>query len=370
MNIQNQMIKTNMCNYSTGEENSQIELMAEEISEIYRDEKGIEVIRGTGEILQDISSSGRPRNWSEKKGMNRELVEVLKLFRNSYPLILSEMRLNQIEDCATYLKYGISKEGSKKLVDANFCRFKFCPICVWRKSLKMFSQMSAVTEVLSSEYPSARYIFVTFTVKNVRAEELSLAIDRLNEGFKRLVQKSKKFTEAKVFQESLLGYLKCLEITYNSKEKSYHPHIHSVFHLKSSYFGKNYLSHSKWVSLWKAMMNLDYEPLVNVKAIKRTESGTNPKMIAELAKYPIKTSDLLNIKYEEEQQEVLYTLLTSTYHRRFVTFGGTFREMKRQLLLDDIENGDLVHVESESRDLNFIAYELYRYDFKFGCYIC
>ena len=36
--------------------------------------KEILVIEGTGEILQDISSTGRIRNWSEKKEMNLELV--------------------------------------------------------------------------------------------------------------------------------------------------------------------------------------------------------------------------------------------------------------------------------------------------------
>ena len=332
-----------------------------------RREKEIEVITGTGEILTDKSASGKIRDWEGKKAMNLELVNILQALQIQNPSLVSNSRLNQIESCANYLKYGVTSEGTKKLVDANFCRFKFCPICIWRKSLKMFSQISAVTEKLNELYPSGRYIFVTLTIKNPSAQELKSAIDRLNEGFKNLVQKCNTVGgDIRIFKDSLLGYLKCLEITYNADSKTYHPHIHAVFHLKASYFGKNYLNHSRWSEMWKSLLKLDYEPMVDVRAIKKT----TPKLIAEIAKYPVKTTDLLKIKDSSEQVEVIATLLTTTHHRRFVTFGGTFRQVKRQLALDDIETGSLVHVESESKELNYVAYELYKYHLQFGCYIC
>ena len=225
----------------------------------------------------------------------------------------------------------------------------------------------AVTEKLNELYPSGRYIFVTLTLKNPSAQELKSAIDRLNEGFKNLVQSSRELGgDIRIFKDSLLGYLKCLEITYNADGKTYHPHIHAVFHLKGSYFGRNYLNHSRWANMWKSLLKLDYEPMVDVRAIKKT----TPKLIAEVAKYPVKVTDLLKIKDSSEQVGVLATLLTTTHHRRFITFGGTFRKIKRELALDDIETGSLVHVESENAQLNYVAYELYRYHLQFGCYIC
>ena len=331
-------------------------------------EKEIEVTIGTGEVLADTSASGKIRDWEGKKKMNLELVGILKKVQDQYPGLVGNSRLSQIESCANYLKYGLTAEGRRKLVDANFCRFKFCPVCVWRKSLKMFSQISAVTEKLNELYPSGRYIFVTLTIRNLSSQELKPAIDWLNEAFKNLVQSSKEFGgDIRIFKDSLLGYLKCLEITYNADSKTYHPHIHAVFHLKASYFvGKNYLNHSKWAEMWKSLLKVDYEPMVDVRAIKKKM----PKLIAEVAKYPVKVTDLLKIKDSSEQIEVMATLLTTTHHRRFVTFGGTFRKIKRQLALDDIETGSLVHVERESAKLNYVAYELYRYHLQFGCYIC
>ena len=88
-------IKTNKDNYlkkySTGEENSQIIIDSE--GERRRINSGIEieVIEGTGEILIDVTSSGRTRKWSEKKEMNRELVEILKEFRTGVHKRLSKV---------------------------------------------------------------------------------------------------------------------------------------------------------------------------------------------------------------------------------------------------------------------------------------
>ena len=131
-------------NYSTGERDSQgsylvADTQTKDIPVIETTEtQEIPVIENTGEILIDKSSSGRVRDWDEKKKMNEKLSEILKVFHNKYPELLSLNRLNQITDCASYLKYGITEEGRKKLTEANFCRFRFCPVCVWRKSLKMY----------------------------------------------------------------------------------------------------------------------------------------------------------------------------------------------------------------------------------------
>ena len=57
----------------------------------------IPVIEGTGEILEDKSSTEKIRNWEEKKKNNLKLVEVLKSFINRYPELLTSSRLIQVE---------------------------------------------------------------------------------------------------------------------------------------------------------------------------------------------------------------------------------------------------------------------------------
>ena len=41
--------------------------------------------------------------------------------------------------------------------------------------------------------------------------------------------------------------------------------------------------------------------------------------------------------------------------RRLITFGGDFSTIKRELKLDDIENGDLIHAEQEVQNFNAVA---------------
>ena len=62
-------------------------------------------------------------------------------------------------------------------------------MCNWRKSLKLFGQVSRITDKVLEQAPTTRFIFVTFTIKNCKADELSATIDRINQGFKNLTNK-------------------------------------------------------------------------------------------------------------------------------------------------------------------------------------
>lgn len=366
----NSIIKTNNDSKksSIGKDYSQTVAVSEEQSEVVladRNTTEIPVIENTGEILVDVSSTGRTRNWSEKKKMNLELSEIFEYARMKDSTFITPSRLNQLKECGSYLKYAETKEG-RKLVEANFCRIRLCPMCQWRRSLKLFSQVSEITDYILKKR-KARFIFVTFTQQNVREEDLSSMIDRMNEGFKLLVQKKINLAETKPLQENLLGYLKAIEVTYNVKTKDYHPHIHCIFEVRPSYFGNNYIKQSTWVSLWRKVMRLDYEPLVKIRVIK----DNSARSIAGVAKYPVKLNGIFEIIDKDEQARVIITLNRSLYHRRLLTFGGDFRAVKRELQLEDVETTkDLVHLDNESRELNVIAYTLFKYNADFGCYIC
>ena len=113
-------------------------------------------------------------------------------------------------------------------------------------------------------------------------------------------------------------------------------------------------------------MKLDYEPQVDVRAIKNTTA----KAVAEVAKYPVKVDGLLKVKDKEKAAQALIQLKHGIHNCRFITFGGDFREYKRRLALDDIETGDLVHVETDKQELNAVAMILFKYRADVGAYIC
>lgn len=338
------------------------------ITEFYQD-VNLEITIGTGEVLQDYSSTGKERPWKLHKKENLRLVELYKKARIKDINLISDSRLFDLEHCGDTLTFLQNAEGKKKLKTANFCRVRLCPMCQWRRSLKMFSQVKKITDKILENDKSTRFIFGTFTIKNTDAENLEACINTLNKKFKYLVDQKKTFAPAKKLKQNLLGYLKAVEVTYNSKDKTYHPHLHVIFAVKSTFFknSSNYMTKKEWIELWQKALGVDYKPQTDIRAIK---SGT-AKAVAEVAKYPVKTAPILSLS-DDEAIKVLKTLTLSLNKKRFVSYGGIFKTVKQELKLADVETDkDLVNTDIEQQErFNAVTVVLFKYNFKFGCYIC
>lgn len=338
------------------------------ITEFYQD-VNLETTTGTGEILKDYSSTGKERPWKLHKQENLQLVKIYKTAREKNINLITDSRLFDLEHCADTLLFAENAEGKKKLKSANFCRLRLCPMCQWRRSLKMFGQVQTITDKILERDKSTRFLFATFTVKNVDAENLETCINILNNKFLYLVSKNKTFAPAKKLKQNLLGYLKAVEVTYNTKDKTYHPHLHVIFAVKSTFFknSSNYMTKKEWIELWQKALNVDYKPQTDIRAIK-TNTG---KAIAEVAKYPVKTAPILSLP-DDEAVEVLKTLTLSLNKKRFVSYGGIFKTVKQELKLADIETDkDLVNTDIEQQErFNAVTAVLFKYNFKFGLYIC
>lgn len=333
------------------------------ISELEQN-SNLEIIKDTGEILKDKSATGRERPWSERKTENLQLVKIFQMAREIDPYIISADRLEQVRDCASWLKFAVLSDKKRKLAKANFCRLRLCPMCAWRKSLKLFAQVSAITDAILRD-KKARFIFLTLTVRNVKGEKLREKIKEMNEAFKWITQKSKNAAVSKKLKDYILGYMKAVEVTYNHKTDTFHPHFHIILELKPEYFKDGYLSQKQWRDMWKEVMHIDYDPQVDVRTIKNATA----KAVAEVAKYPVKLKGLLELD-PEQAVEPLIKLKRALQDLRMITFGGDFREYKKLLQLDDVENGDLVHIETEKNELNAVAMMLFKYRADVGAYIC
>ena len=69
--------------------------------------------------------------FAPKKALGMELSRV-------YELLSLYRRADRVSQCGSYLDFGVLPDGTKKLVKANFCRDRLCPMCNWRRSLKLF----------------------------------------------------------------------------------------------------------------------------------------------------------------------------------------------------------------------------------------
>ena len=87
----------------------------------------------------------------------------------------------------------------------------------------------------------------------------------------------------------------------------------------------------------------------------------------------MKSVSILKIKNKVEAISVLDAFIKVLYNRKFVSMGGAFYRIQRQLSKEDIEgdNTDLVHIGNDvDKTLNIVSYTMYKYDKKFGLYIC
>lgn len=310
-------------------------------------------IQDEGEILQDTTKTGKVRKWKERKMGNIRFAERLE------KLGYKESVIERVRTCGEFLRFVKDPIKGMKLYQAYFCKNKLCPMCNWRRSMKYSWQAKRIIDKALEMYPKGRFLFLTLTIKNVSGAVLAEAIKEMNKSFDRL------FRRAKV-KKNMLGFIRALEVTYNDERNDYHPHIHVLMMVKSTYFkGEgNYISQEEWTKYWEESANLDYTPMVNIKAVKEkvarddlhndfSEDGIL-KAVLETAKYPVKPFEVEYDKNgdklersEEKLTQITGELLEGLYKKRQLGFGGIFKEIRQEMKLDDIEYGDLVNTSDE-----------------------
>lgn len=308
----------------------------------------------------------------------RKASEVLAL---SYLRIGYLNKSDRVLNCGTLLEFQRAEnENEWKLSSANFCRDRLCPMCSWRRTYKIYAQISQIMNVIENDYA---FLFLTLTIPNCSADELPKTIDRLQAGWQRLIH-------YKRFQTAVKGYFKALEVTRNTDRRSksyntYHPHYHVILAVNPSYFkNKDYIKQAEWLSMWRKAMQDDSITQVDIRRCKGKDClegaeavKTLGSAVAEVAKYSVKSADYLGrmdkngflvapFPNEEIDEAVLY-LGAALHRRRLTALGGIFEETAKQLQLDDCEDGDLIHVDG-SAVRSDVAFMIRRYGWSCGAY--
>lgn len=279
-----------------------------------------------------IDQGGRI-DWREKKMANEHLALAFSAFDKN--------KSERLASCSTFLQFKLYADGSKKLASMNSCHVRLCPICSWRRSLKVYSNIRQVTEYLTAK-EQRRYVLVTLTVPNCSSEELSGVLDGMFKGFNR-------FNQLKSIKTAFTGFYRALEITRNCNPLSksygtYHPHFHCLFSVKKSYFtSRYYLSKDKISELWQQSYRSDEELIVDVRKVR----GDLAKSCAEVAKYSVKSSDIIVPEDLMLTSDIAQTLDRALERRRLISYGGELSKVRKLLQLEDEENGDLAHIEND-----------------------
>ncbi|MDA3766654.1 protein rep [Streptococcus thermophilus] len=288
-----------------------------------------------GEILVDKNSQGKERDWRGRKILSLKLADIFK------ELQYKKTFVERVISCGDTLRFIQNQDGNLKLYQAYFCKNKLCPMCNWRRSMKYSYQTSRIVDEAIKQEPKGRFLFLTLTVKNVEGEALNSTISQLTKSFDRL------FRRAKV-KKNLLGYLRSVEVTHNENDNTYHPHIHVLMMVRPSYFQskKDYITQKEWSDMWSQSLKVDYAPMIDIRTVKETGKGLRGAVL-ETAKYPTKP-----IKLDIENKQVIDDLYNGLYRKRQLGYGGLFKTIKKQLALDDAENGDLVHTSDDKENIS------------------
>ena len=289
-------------------------------------------------------------------------------------------RSENVAQCNSSLLFGYENNKiDKKLVYCNNCRDRGCPLCNHKRSRVHAYQLNKILRKSQETYDDLGFIFCTFTVKNIDNDPVILheAISQLNRAFGKMMRYSrvigkngKKINPA---DRVVKGSIKNLEVTYNSKSDTLHPHIHAIFVVdKKLYFGEeydNYIDHDEWVSLWRRALGVDYDPSVHVEKLHSNSKGMDDlsSAILEISKYETKPSSVLIGGIDLDKAiKIVFSMTEGLKNTRSFSFAGILKEIKNDIFgdrdLNDVSDDEMLNVDGQSElDLNNCRFVQYRW---------
>lgn len=246
------------------------------------------------------------------------------------------------------------------LQKVNRCKnTRFCPNC---RAFELYKFIRNFGRIYSENIRDNYYPYLlTLTIPNVRGEELSETITKLYDSFNRFF---KAFNQEigqgkKGYKDRLIyfaGGLRVLEITYNSENNTFHPHLHCLilseeydqelfrkqYQGEYSYKRKSYNMYSDldlhlqkiWYMCYNKIRltkknydNLTEKYLVDIKEL-------DPKGIYEVIKYTFKDTDVTS-------NYVFKNLVIALENRRIRQGFGVLRGLK----CEDVEDGEKQSIE-------------------------
>lgn len=306
-------------------------------------------------ILND-SKNGKPQPWKEHK---MSAINLAESYRR-----LGFQKYYRVADCGSFLEFKRT-QSELKLNKANFCKVRLCPMCSWRRSKKIFGQVSKVMDKALEEN-DYRFLFLTLTCANVDGNNLALQLDELFKAYKKMM-------ERKSVKLAVKGWFRALEVTHNLISDTYHPHFHVILAVNKSYFKdtKQYLKQDEWTRLWKDSLKVEYTPVVDVRTFKATSKSSLSKSVAETAKYTVKSNDFIirhqSGEIDEEMTDMAVNVLDRALaNRRLIAFGGRLKEIHKAFNLEDVEDGDLINTDIDDNLREDLEYVLERYKWHVG----
>jgi plasmid rolling circle replication initiator protein Rep len=274
------------------------------------------------EYLSDVSPRHKP--WDQHRAEADEVQQVYAGGADRH-----QRYAERVAVCSQVLEFARDPpkhDTSQKITlkKAHFCHVRFCPVCQWRRALKYQAIVYQSLPRLMADYPEARFLFLTLTIRNCRVERLRYTLGVMARGWQRL-------TQIQVWPA--VGWVRAVEIT-RSRDGSAHPHYHCLLMVPPAYFQADYLKQKEWAELWRQCLRVDYRPVVDVRVVKQGKKRSAFQLngapmshmwliVTEILKYSVKASDMV------KDDRWFLTLTDQVRGTRAVAIGGVLKQYFR-----------------------------------------
>lgn len=312
------------------------------------------------EYLSNISL--RDAKWDARRS---KAVDLAHLLSQTQHIKL----FSQLCRCSSMLRFYQYSDRTLRLApyDAQFpkynklCGRNICPICQWRGRIVRSAKTHSMMDAVQRTYPLHRWLFLTFTVRNVPVYDLRQTVNAMNKGLKRLTHHHTNGNSRLANRWPAIGWLKRLEVSHNHLTDEVHPHFHLILLVPPNYYSSDlYIKQTKeylgWSLLWQEAMDLDYVPSCYIKPAdlnKYKQRVAPTKIIPEIIKYLSKDSDLL-----QSSAQWLDEFVTQTIRMKTFETGGVLRQHFK-FLESDISVEDLVQADdanSSGQDYDILRF--------------
>jgi plasmid rolling circle replication initiator protein Rep len=181
-----------------------------------------------------------------------------------------------MQECGTFLEFAITIDHVRRLVRANFCDTRLCPMCNWRKSKKLGHELERVMKIYRERHPAFSVVMLTLTERNVSGDDLGKTLDKISKGFSKLRHRPE-------WKRTVKASFRATEVT-RARDGEYHPHMHILM------FVSEEIAQSRWGELWEMSRDLDYHPIIDKKKVED---------LPHWAKYVTKEQDHLDEEGED-----------------------------------------------------------------------
>ena len=239
-------------------------------------------------------------------------------------------RAYRMKECSRFINLSVCPDCGRSIASsATLCRDRVCPTCAWRLSAKQSAEMVQALAFINDieDYDA---LFLTLTVRNCDETQLSPTLDMMSRAWNKMLARRKN-------RELIKGTARSVEVTYNAKTKTFHPHYHIIMLIEKDSRDVDKLS-AYFNHEWQTAANITYQPITDLRRIENStlleydkkDAEFYKKAILETFKYTIKDDSLADMPLSSFRYYV-----DGIQGKRLVAYTGIIKEARKQLDYND-----------------------------------